>query len=279
MTAAATSSRATTSAPIPTGTLARPNAARASACSVGEQPDRRHDRRGPQRHLREPRARRHRLGTRRDRQRRPGQLHRHQRRRHRRAAEHALRRHHVINGASATPSAARSPARATSSPGNTTERDHVFGATTNDNVVQGNFIGTDATGMTRLAKAASASTSSAPSGHRRWSGRGAEHHLGQRHRHADQDRRDGHGRSEQLHRHERRRHRGDLQRRRHHDQRHGQRQHNRRLDAGLGNVISGNTGTGLGVASGSNGTIIQGNFIGVDAPATPISATPTTAST
>ncbi len=35
--------------------------------------------------------------------------------------------------------------------------------------------------------------------------------------------------------------------------------------AGLGNVISGNTATGLSLASGSNGNTIQGNFIGVDA--------------
>ena len=35
--------------------------------------------------------------------------------------------------------------------------------------------------------------------------------------------------------------------------------------AGLGNVISGNTAIGLSLASGSNGNTIQGNFIGVDA--------------
>ena len=35
--------------------------------------------------------------------------------------------------------------------------------------------------------------------------------------------------------------------------------------AGEGNVISGNNGTGISVQSGSNGTLIQGNLIGLDA--------------
>ena len=49
--------------------------------------------------------------------------------------------------------------------------------------------------------------------------------------------------------------------------------------AGEGNVISGNNGTGINVQTGSNGNIIQGNLIGLDAGGTSISGTRATAST
>ena len=52
----------------------------------------------------------------------------------------------VTNGASGNTIGGASPGLATSSPGNTQNAITVFGSNTNDNVIQGNFIGTNPTG-------------------------------------------------------------------------------------------------------------------------------------
>ena len=97
-----------------------------------------------------------------------------------------------------------------------------------------------------------------------------ERDLGQRHGHPDPDRRDRHRGPEQLHRPERGRRGSHLQRATGISI-NGQRRRATRSAArrpATGNVISGNTGIGINIQTGSNGTIIQGNLIGLDAGGT-----------
>ena len=116
--------------------------------------------------------------------------------------------------------------------GNTQHAVTVFGATTNDNVIQGNFIGTDPTGLIRLANGgigvdvvSASNTVVGGAGAARniisGNGTGIQLRTGAA----------GHGGAEQLHRRSRLGHRGDFeQSRRHHHQRWGRGQHHRRCD-------------------------------------------------